>query len=63
MTAATALMILEIVGALFGVITEVPAVIEEIKSLMEKVRPYTQECEADVAAKFVALEQRLQGLG
>lgn len=62
MTAATALMILEIVGALFGVVTEVPTVIEEVKSLMEKVRPYTKECGEDVATQFVALEQRLQGL-
>ena len=63
MTAATALMILEIIGALFGVVTEVPTVIEEIRSLMEKVRPYTKECEAEVATQFAALVQRLQGPG
>ena len=60
MTAATALMILEIVGSLFGVVTEVPGVIVEAKSLLEKVRPYANELGVDVATEFVAAEERLQ---
>lgn len=59
MTAATALMILEIVGSLLGAVTEVPGVIAEAKSLMEKVRPYANELGVDVATEFVAMEQRL----
>lgn len=62
MTAATALMILEIVGSLLGAATEVPGVIAEAKSLLEKVRPYANELGVDVATEFVAAEQRLQAL-
>lgn len=62
MTAATALMILEIVGSLLGTVTEVPGVIAEAKSLLEKVRPYANELGVDVATEFVAAEQRLQAL-
>lgn len=62
MTAATALMILEIVGSLLGAATEVPGVIAEAKSLLEKVRPYANELGIDVATEFVAAEQRLQAL-
>lgn len=60
MTAATALMILEIVGSLLGAATEAPGVIAEAKSLLEKVRPYAKELGVDVATEFVAAEQRLQ---
>jgi len=63
MTAATALMILEIVGSLFGVVTQAPSVIDEIKSLLDKVRPYANECGVDVATEFVAAEDRFQALG
>lgn len=59
MTAATALMILEIVGSLLGAAQEVPGVIVEAKSLLEKVRPCANELGVDVATEFVAMEQRL----
>lgn len=63
MTAATVLMILNIIGSLFGVVAEAPSVIDEIKSLLDKVRPYANECGVDVATEFVAAEERLQALG
>ena len=63
MTAATALMILEIVGSLLGAVTEVPGVIAEAKSLLEKVRPYANELGVDVATEFVAAEQQLHAAG
>jgi len=63
MTAATILMILNIVGALFEVITEAPSVIEEIASLMTKVSPFVDETNAEVKRAFEAAQERLQEIG
>lgn len=62
-TIATALAILSAIGTLLNVIKEFPGAVDEVKSLLEKVRPYATELGVDVATEFTAAEQRLQALG
>ena len=59
MTAATILTILSIVSALFGVVTEAPAVVAEIKSLLAKIAPFVDGANAEVKRSFDAAQARL----
>jgi len=62
MSAATILTILSIVSALFGVLKDAPAVIEEIKSLLAKVSPYVDGANAVVKQDFEAARAKLAAL-
>lgn len=63
MSAATILTILSIVNGLFGVVTEAPAVVDEIKSLLAKIAPHVDGTNAEVKRAFESAQAKLQELG
>lgn len=62
MTLATALAILSAINTLISIAKGAPDVVNEAKSLLEKVRPHAQELGVDVATEFTEAENNLKAV-
>jgi len=62
MTPATILLILNIIAALFDIVKDAPAVIDEAKSLLGKIAPHVDAANAEVKRSFEAAQTRLATL-